>query len=43
MESNIPDSVLLNLSNLLQKRDKMLNKPSILSIFSNLFNRFNKS
>ena len=29
-ESNIPAPVLLNLLNLLRKRDKMLGKPSIL-------------
>ena len=34
---------LLNLSNLLQKSDKMLSKPRILSLFHNEFDRFNKS
>ena len=30
--------ILLNLLNLLRKRDKMLSKPRILSLFLNLFN-----
>ena len=34
--------VLLNLSNELGKRDKMRNLPSILSLFRNKFNKFNK-
>ena len=33
MESNINVPVLLNLLNLLQKSDKMLDKPCILSLF----------
>ena len=43
IESNIHALVLLNLLNLLQKRDKMLGKPRILSLFPNLFNKFNKT
>ena len=43
VESNIPASVLLNLLNSLQKSDKMLGKPHILSLFLNLFNKFNKT
>ena len=39
---NICAPVLLNLSNSLQKRDKMLSKPSILSLFPYSFNKFNK-
>ena len=39
---NIHAPVLLNLQNLLQKRDEMLNKPSILSLFLNSFNIFIK-
>ena len=35
MESNIRALVLLNLLNLLRKRDKMLGKPHILSLFPN--------
>ena len=34
-------NVLLNLLNELGKRDKMLGLPSILSPFSNKFNKFN--
>ena len=34
--------VLLNLLNSQRKRDKMLGKPCILSIFPNLFNKSNK-
>ena len=33
--------VLLNLLNELRKRDKMLDKPRILSLFRNEFNKFN--
>ena len=33
--------VLLNLLNKLEKRDKMRGWPSILSLFGNLFNKFN--
>ena len=43
MESYIHAPVLLNLSNMLQKRDKMLGKPRILSLFPNSFNKFNKT
>ena len=43
IESNVPALVLLNLLNSLQKRDKMLGKPCILSLFPNLFNKFNKT
>ena len=39
-KSNIPAHVLLNS---LQKRDKMLSSPRILSLFFNSFNRFNKN
>ena len=35
--------VLLNLLNLLRKRDKMLGKPRILSFFPNSFYKFNKT
>ena len=35
--------VLLNLLNSLRKRDKMLGKPRILSLFPNLFNKFNNT
>ena len=35
--------VLLNLLNELGKRDKMRGSPSILSLFRNEFNKFNKS
>ena len=34
---------LLNLSNSLSKRDKMLGLPSILSLFRNKFNKFNNT
>ena len=37
------DHVLLNLLNQLGKRDKMLGLPSILSLFSKEFNKFNKT
>ena len=43
MSSNIHTAVLLNLLNSLQKRDKMLCKPHILSLFPNSFNKFNKT
>ena len=43
MESNIRAPVLLNLLNLLQKSDKMLGKPCILSLFLNLFYKSNKT
>ena len=43
IESNIRAPVLLNLLNLLQKRDKMLGKPGILYLFVNSFNKFNKT
>ena len=39
MESNIHALVLLNLLNLLRKRDKMPGKPRILSLFPKLFNK----
>ena len=42
IESNIRAPVLLNLLNSLQKRDKMLGKPHIWSLFPNSFNKFNK-
>ena len=35
--------VLLNLLNELRKRDKMLGKPRILSLFRNKFNKFNNT
>ena len=35
--------VLLNLLNELVKSDKMLGFPSILSLFRNLFNKFNNT
>ena len=35
--------VLLNLLNELRKRDKMRGLPSILSLFRNEFNKFNKT
>ena len=35
--------VLLNLLKSLRKRDKMLGKPRILSLFPNLFNKFNNT
>ena len=38
MINRIHAPVLLNLFNLLRKRDKMLGKPHILSLFPNLFN-----
>ena len=41
--SNIRAPVLLNLLNLLQKSDKMLSKPRILSLFLNSFDKFNKT
>ena len=41
IESNIP--VLLNLLNTLWKRDQMLGKRRILSLFTNSFNKFNKN
>ena len=40
VKSNIPALKLLNLSNLLRKRDKMLSKSHILSLFLSLFNKF---
>ena len=39
MESNIRALVLVNLLNSLQKRDKMLSEPCILSIFINSLNK----
>ena len=35
--------VLLHLLNSLRKRDKMLGKPRILSLFPNSFNKFNNT
>ena len=35
--------VLLNLLKELNKRDKMLSKPHILSLFRNVFNKFNNT
>ena len=35
--------VLLNLLNSSRKKDKMLGKPRILSLFPNSFNKFNKT
>ena len=35
--------VLLNLLNSLRKRDKILDKPHILSLFPKSFNKFNKT
>ena len=43
IESNIRAIVLLNILNSLRKRDKMLGKPRILSLFPNLFNKFSAS
>ena len=43
IESNIRALVLLNLFNSLQKSDKMLDTPRILSLFLNSFNKFNKT
>ena len=37
------DHVLLNLLNVLGKRDKMRGLPSILSLFRNEFNKFNNT
>ena len=37
------DHVLLNLLNVLRKRDKMLGSLSILSLFRNQFNKFNNT
>ena len=39
-ESNIRARVLLSLLNSLRKRDKMLGKPRILSLFLSSFNKF---
>ena len=41
--SYISAHVLLNLLNELGKRDKMRGLPSILSLFRNKFNKFNKT
>ena len=41
--STIRDLVLLDLLNSLRKSNKMLDKPRILSLFLNLFNKFNKT
>ena len=42
-ESYMSAHVLLNLLNELGKRDKMRGLPSILSLFRNEFNKFNKT
>ena len=42
-EYNICASVLLILFNLMGKGDKLLNKPNILSLFLNSFNKFNNT
>ena len=41
--STMSAHVLLNLLNKSRKRDKMLGKPRILSLFLNLFNKFNNT
>ena len=43
IESNIHAPVFFDLLNLLQKSNKMLDKPRILSLFSNLFNKLNNT
>ena len=43
LESNFHAPVLLNLLNLLRKSDKLLGKPRISSLFTNFFNKFNKT
>ena len=43
IESSIHALVLLNLLNWLRKSNKILGKPHILSLFPNLFNKFNKT
>ena len=43
LECNILAPTLLSLSNLLPKSDKTLDKPHILSLFPNSFNKFNKT
>ena len=43
IESNIRALVLYNLLNTLRKRDKMLGKPCVLSLFPNSFNNFSKT
>ena len=42
-KSNIRALVLFNSLNELRKRDKMQGLPSILSLFRNEFNKFNKT
>ena len=42
IESNIRACVLLNLLKLLRKRDKILGKPRILSLFPDSFDKVNK-
>ena len=41
--SYMSDHVLINLLNELRKRDKMRGLPSIISLFRNEFNKFNKT
>ena len=41
--SNISAHVLLNSLNELRERDKMRGLPSILSLFCNMFNKFNNT
>ena len=43
IESYIRAFVLMNLLNSLRKRDKMFGRPSILPLFLNSFNKFNKA
>ena len=43
IESNTCGPVLLNLLNLLQKRDKMLDSPNFLSLFLKSFYKFNNT
>ena len=43
IESNIRAFVLLNFLNSLRKRDKVIDKPRILSLFPNSFNKCNKT
>ena len=40
IQSNMHAPVLLNFLKLLRKRDKMLDKPHMLSLFPNLFDKF---
>ena len=43
VESNIGATVLFNLLNSLQKKDKILHMPRTLSLFLNSFNKLNKT